>query len=227
MKRSTAFAKPSSSFDVVTCRIAPHHFPDIHAAVQEMARVSSRLLVIEDNVFRGEHVEEAERLRDPTHVRCYSEDEWKGFVTDAGFEVEQVEHFDRRQSFAAWLERVDTTPDAAARIRDLLADGVDRVQRRHRVLQDHRDLAAAVLAHFGFAELQQVDAFELDLAADDLAARLRHQAQQRQAGHRLARTGLAHDAQRFARCNCEAYAVDRLHDAAPSVEVGAQILYLQ
>jgi SAM-dependent methyltransferase len=113
------------SFDVVTCRIAAHHFPDIRAAVQEMGRVSNRLLVIEDNLFRGEHVEEAERLRDPTHVRCHSEDEWKDFVTAAGFEVEQVEHFDRRQSVEAWLERVDTPPDAAARIRELLADRLD------------------------------------------------------------------------------------------------------
>jgi SAM-dependent methyltransferase len=113
------------SFDVVTCRIAAHHFADVRAAVQEMARVSNRLLVIEDNLFRGEHVEEAERLRDPTHVRCYSEDEWKDFVTGAGFEVEQVEHFDRRQSVDAWLERVDTPRDAAARIRELLADRID------------------------------------------------------------------------------------------------------
>jgi SAM-dependent methyltransferase len=113
------------SFDVVTCRIAAHHFADVRAAVQEMARVSNRLLVIEDNLFRGEHVEEAERLRDPTHVRCYSEDEWKDFVTGAGFEVEQVEHFDRRQSVGAWLERVDTPPDVAARIRELLADRID------------------------------------------------------------------------------------------------------
>ncbi|MFL5982714.1 MAG: class I SAM-dependent methyltransferase [Gaiellaceae bacterium] len=113
------------SFDVVTCRIAPHHFPDIRSAVQEMARVSNRLLVIEDNLFRGEHVEEAERLRDPTHVRCYSEDEWREFVTDAGFEVEQVEHFDRRQNVDAWLERVETPPEAAARVRELLADRIE------------------------------------------------------------------------------------------------------
>jgi SAM-dependent methyltransferase len=110
------------SFDVVTCRIAAHHFPDIRAAVAEMARVSNRLLVIEDNVFRGENVEEAERLRDPTHVRSYSEDEWKEMVTGAAFEVEQVEQFDRRQSIDAWLERVDTPPDAAGRIRELLAE---------------------------------------------------------------------------------------------------------
>jgi len=110
------------SFDVVTCRIAAHHFPDIGAAVTEMTRVSNGLLVIEDNIFRGENVEEAERLRDPTHVRCYGEDEWKEIVTAAGFEVEQVEHFDRGQSIDAWLERVDTPPDAAARIRELLAE---------------------------------------------------------------------------------------------------------
>ena len=113
------------SFDVVTCRIAAHHFPDIRGAVTEMARVSNRLLVIEDNVFRGERVEEAEQLRDPTHVRCYSEDEWKELVTHAGFEVEQIEHFDRHQSLDAWLERVDTPPEAAARIRDLLADRIE------------------------------------------------------------------------------------------------------
>jgi SAM-dependent methyltransferase len=110
------------SFDVVTCRIAAHHFPDIRAAVTEMTRVSNSLLVIEDNIFRGENVEEAERLRDPTHVHCYSEDEWKEMVTAAGFEVEQVGHFDRRQSIDAWLDRVDTPPDAAARIRELLAE---------------------------------------------------------------------------------------------------------
>jgi SAM-dependent methyltransferase len=113
------------SFDVVTCRIAAHHFPDARAAVAEMARVSGRLLVIEDNVFRGDDVEEAERLRDPTHVRCYSEDDWKSFVEEAGFEVEQVERFDRRQSVEGWLERVETPPADARRVRELLAGRID------------------------------------------------------------------------------------------------------
>jgi SAM-dependent methyltransferase len=113
------------SFDVVSCRIAAHHFPDIRAAVGEMARVSNDLLVIEDNLFRGEDVEKAERLRDPTHVRCYSEDEWKSFVEDAGFEVERLEHFDRRQSVELWLERVETPPADAKRVRELLADRID------------------------------------------------------------------------------------------------------
>jgi hypothetical protein len=90
-----------------------------------MGRVSERLLVIEDNVFRGEHVEEAERLRDPTHVRCYSEDEWKEMVTAVGFEVEQVEFFPRRQSVDGWLARVEAPPRIAERIRELLAGEIE------------------------------------------------------------------------------------------------------
>jgi SAM-dependent methyltransferase len=113
------------SFDVVVTRIAPHHFEDIEAAVAEMARVSNRLLVIEDNLFIGDEAEEAERLRDPTHVRRYSEEEWKQLVTDAGFEVEQVQLFDRRQDLERWLRRVETPEEDAARVRELLADWIE------------------------------------------------------------------------------------------------------
>jgi SAM-dependent methyltransferase len=112
------------SFDVVTCRIAAHHFQDIHKAVAEMARVTQRLVVIEDNVFVDEQVEEAERLRDPTHVRCYSEEEWKEMLTEAGLEVEQVEHFQRHPVVDDWLARVETPAEDGARVKELLADHI-------------------------------------------------------------------------------------------------------
>ena len=50
------------SFDVVTCRIAAHHFQDVGKAVAEMARVAQRLVVIEDNVFVDDRV--VERVED-------------------------------------------------------------------------------------------------------------------------------------------------------------------
>ena len=113
------------TFDVVTCRIAAHHFPDIRRAIAEMARVTQGLVVIEDNVFVGEEVDAAERLRDPTHVRCYSEDEWKAMLTEAGLEVEQLMHFERRPNVDEWLARVDTPPEDARRVRELLADRIN------------------------------------------------------------------------------------------------------
>jgi SAM-dependent methyltransferase len=112
------------SFDVVTCRIAAHHFRDIRAALAEMARIAQRLVVIEDNVFIDDAVEEAERLRDPTHVRCYSEDEWKELLTAAGLEVEQVERFERHPAVDDWLARVETPPADGARVRELLGDRI-------------------------------------------------------------------------------------------------------
>ena len=112
------------SFDVVTCRIAAHHFEDVREAVGEMARIAQHLVVIEDNLFIDETVEEAERLRDPTHVRCYSEEEWKELLAHAGLEVEQIEHFERKPVVDDWLARVETPLEDAGRVRELLADHI-------------------------------------------------------------------------------------------------------
>lgn len=114
-----------ASFDVVACRIAAHHFADVRKAVAEMARVSRRLVVIEDNVFVDENVEEAERLRDPTHVRCYSEDEWRELLGGAGLDVLQLHRFERHPDVEDWLARVDTPADDAERVRGLLRDHVE------------------------------------------------------------------------------------------------------
>jgi hypothetical protein len=81
--------------------------------------------VVEDNLYVSDEAEEAERLRDPTHVRCYSEDEWRELVTDAGFEVEQVQVFERRREVDDWLARVETPPEDAKRVRELLADRIE------------------------------------------------------------------------------------------------------
>jgi ubiquinone/menaquinone biosynthesis C-methylase UbiE len=72
------------SFDVVVTRIAPHHFSDIGTAVGELARVSNRVVVVEDTQYTSEEVEAAEKLRDPTHVRNYSEEEWRELLESAG-----------------------------------------------------------------------------------------------------------------------------------------------
>jgi ubiquinone/menaquinone biosynthesis C-methylase UbiE len=113
------------SFDVVACRIAAHHFDDVRAAVREMARVSRDRVVVEDNLFVSEAFEQAEKLRDPTHVRCYSGVEWRDFFSDAGLEVADERTFERRVEVEPWLARVETPEDDAAKVRELLADRVE------------------------------------------------------------------------------------------------------
>jgi SAM-dependent methyltransferase len=113
------------SFDVVACRVAAHHFGDPAGALAEMARVSRSLVLVADNLFLGERGEEADRLRDPTHVRNYSEDEWRQMFEAAGLEVEQFEREDKRIEVEPWLARAGCEDDEAARVRELLADRIE------------------------------------------------------------------------------------------------------
>lgn len=108
------------AFDVVTSRIAPHHFENIRGAVAEMARVSKGLVVIEDTLFLSEQQEQAEALRDPTHVRSYTEQEWKDMLTAAGLEVERVAFFEKAHALDEWLGRTGCAGEEAARVTDLL-----------------------------------------------------------------------------------------------------------
>jgi SAM-dependent methyltransferase len=108
------------SFDVVVSRIAPHHFQDIGAALGEIVRVSNRVVVIEDTLYHSEEHEEAEKLRDPTHVRSYSEEEWRDMLVDAGLEIEQVAYFEKTHDFEDWLGRTGCTGADAERVRELL-----------------------------------------------------------------------------------------------------------
>jgi SAM-dependent methyltransferase len=114
-----------ASFAVVACRVAAHHFEDPAAAVREMARVSAELVLVADNLFLGEAGEEADRLRDPTHVRNCSEEEWRGLFSQAGLEVEQFEREEKWVELEPWLERAGCVGDEAARVRELLADRIE------------------------------------------------------------------------------------------------------
>src|SRR5471032_730037 len=113
-----------ASFEVAVTRVAPHHFADVQAAVNELARVASDRVLVVDNLFLGEAAEEAEKLRDPSHVRNYSEGQWRGFLENAGLTVEEVRRFDFPIELEPWLERTGCEGAIADRVRELLVDRI-------------------------------------------------------------------------------------------------------
>jgi SAM-dependent methyltransferase len=112
------------SFQVVASRLGAHHFADVRAAVREMARVAADRVIVLDNLYGGEALEEAERVRDPSHVRCLSEEEWRALFGDSGLVVAEVRLFDTRIELEPWLERAGCVGEEAARVRDLAADRI-------------------------------------------------------------------------------------------------------
>jgi len=73
----------------------------------------------------SEQVEEAEKLRDPTHIRSYSELEWRALLEDVGLEVERVELFEKRHALEGWLDRSGTPAEDKPRVRELLAGRIE------------------------------------------------------------------------------------------------------
>jgi SAM-dependent methyltransferase len=112
------------SFEAVACRLAAHHFADVLAALREMARVARHRVVICDNTFVSEVSEEADRVRDPSHVRNYSQPEWHSFFELAGLRVADERFLERPLEIEPWLARVDCAGADAARVRGLLGDRV-------------------------------------------------------------------------------------------------------
>jgi len=123
--------------------------------------------------------------------------------------------------------RRDSPWCSAIALADLPAHRVERVERSHRLLEDHRDVVAADLLHLGLAELEQVPALEADRTADDAARRLGDQAQDGERRHALAATRFAHHAQRLAALQLVGHAIDGAHRADRGEEMSFQILDLQ
>jgi SAM-dependent methyltransferase len=110
------------AFDVVATRVAAHHFEEVGAAVGEMARVAGRHVLVVDNLYLDDAAEEADRVRDPSHVRNYTEAEWRDLLEGAGLEVEDVRRFEKPIEVVPWLERAGCLGEEAARVRELLGD---------------------------------------------------------------------------------------------------------
>jgi ubiquinone/menaquinone biosynthesis C-methylase UbiE len=106
-------------FDVVTCRIAAHHFASVPGAVREVRRVlrpgGSFLLqdiLGHDDGEAAAFVTEVERRRDPSHVRAYRAVEWKAFLRSAGLTTMDIAIVAKSRPWAEWTGRTRMTPAA-------------------------------------------------------------------------------------------------------------------
>ena len=119
----------AESFDLVTCRIAPHHFPDAQGFVHKSARVlkPDGVLLVQDHVLpedsaTARYAEHFEKLRDPSHNRAFTEAEWRAMFAKAGLTVTHTEQIIKRHNFLDWAQRQGNGPELLRQLEALLRD---------------------------------------------------------------------------------------------------------
>ena len=109
-----------ATFDIITCRTAPHHFPDIPQFLAEVHRTlkpDSTFLLCDtttsENPELADWHQRAEALRDPSHAYAPTPSEWRQLVTDTGFEITHEQPSRVSMTFWDWVMR-SGTPDPVA-----------------------------------------------------------------------------------------------------------------
>jgi ubiquinone/menaquinone biosynthesis C-methylase UbiE len=137
---------PSDSFEVVTCRIAPHHFESVPAFLREASRVlvpGGRILIADstvpdDDAEAAEWQNEVERLRDGSHRRNFTPREWRAMIEGAALSIVEL-HTDGagiRVPFADWVVKSGCSPSQVARLTQRFLKAPPSAQRVFQITND-------------------------------------------------------------------------------------------
>lgn len=112
LAEAAALPFASARFDLVTCRIAAHHFPDVAGFIAETARVlnADGRVVLEDSLApddpgQAAFLEDLERCRDTTHVHSLSLDEWRAAIIGTGLRITRETVYAKTHDFDLWVRR--------------------------------------------------------------------------------------------------------------------------
>jgi SAM-dependent methyltransferase len=130
-------------FDFVISRYSAHHWHDVPAALREIRRVlkpDGRALLIDtaggETPLLDTHLQAVEILRDPSHVRDYTVQEWLALFREAAFKATLRKVWPLPIEFSGWVERMRTHPERVAAIHALWNAAPDEVRNFFEVQQD-------------------------------------------------------------------------------------------
>ncbi len=129
--KAEALPFEDGTFDLVTCRIAAHHFESIARFLDEVRRVlkPSGTFALVDNVVPegsvGDYMNAFERFRDPSHIRAWTAQEWRDALRQHGLAIVHEEQLAKTMEFSSWAGRHDATMQRL--LRSMLAQATPEV----------------------------------------------------------------------------------------------------
>jgi ubiquinone/menaquinone biosynthesis C-methylase UbiE len=125
----------NNQFELVSCRIAPHHFLHIDLFVAEVFRVLKwdGIFILEDqfaseNVSVVDYINKFEKIRDPSHNLTLSKSQWEHYLLSVGFTLNHHETFAKRVNYKWWKDVQDVSAEIGNKLDKLVMDAPDAVK---------------------------------------------------------------------------------------------------
>jgi ubiquinone/menaquinone biosynthesis C-methylase UbiE len=137
----------NGSFDIVTCRIAPHHFPNINQFITEVFRVLKQggQFLLDDNVVPeddkyDQFYNKIEKLRDYSHFRAWKKSEWIRMLELAGFEIIEWHRFEKTFKFDSWCNRMNLPMEERKELSQYFITTSKSIKEKFRILIEDRQV---------------------------------------------------------------------------------------
>lgn len=134
------------SFDIVTCRIAPHHFPNVDLFIKEVHRVlkPGGQFLLDDNVVPelkeyDQFYNTIEKIRDYSHFRAWKKSEWIQKIEDSGLEVFEWHRFEKTFLFDSWCANMKLSDMKKKLLTKFILESPNKIKDKFRILiQDEK-----------------------------------------------------------------------------------------
>ncbi|MFG6150531.1 class I SAM-dependent methyltransferase [Halobacillus sp. B23F22_1] len=134
------------SFDAVTCRIAPHHFPNPPQFIKEVARVlkkGGQFLMIDNIAAEDEELDHFyntfEKMRDSSHHRALRISEWKEIIRANHLSLQKETTRKKTLPFSDWAHRT-LEVDEVEKVEDYFLKSASKLQSYFNLVQQEKHI---------------------------------------------------------------------------------------
>jgi ubiquinone/menaquinone biosynthesis C-methylase UbiE len=139
----------ADGFDIVTCRIAPHHFSNVNKFVKEVYRVlkpGGQFLFIDNVAPEDDELDafynEIEKKRDYSHFRAWKKSEWLRMLELAGFEISEWHHFEKTFQFDSWCNMMKLPEKEKEELNKIIVASANKVKEKFRIVFNEQSVSS-------------------------------------------------------------------------------------
>lgn len=127
-------------FDIVTCRIAPHHFPNINKFIESVHKVlkPGGMFLLDDNVSpenddQDQFYNKIEKKRDYSHYRAWKKTEWIRMLEEKGFNIEEMYRFEKTFQFDSWCNRMNLNAEEKNELTEFMLHASSDIKKKFQI----------------------------------------------------------------------------------------------